>query len=234
MSSNTKRLSKELANFQKAGHNNIFLHAIDDDLMNIVGLIIVPCESKTPYDGGFMYFSIKPGQEYPNNPPKIKFLTPDSESCRLHPNLYANGKVCLSILGTWGTYEWSPLLTLEKILMTIQGILNDNPIINEPGQEKHLLGSEASENYNIIARWLTLRTVITMFNRDDVPNFFKGVMSQYFIKNINGYLASLKILEKYEGKSITCFHGPHVIQYEKLLKLYAKKYEELSEKSFLV
>lgn len=227
MSSNTKRLSKEFLNFQKACHPNIFLHAINDNLTDMVGLIIVPCDSKTPYDGGFMYFSIKPGQEYPSLPPTVKFITPDSEKCRLHPNLYASGKVCLSILGTWGANEWSPLLTIEKILFTIQGILNDNPIINEPSQQNVKLGSMESENYNIVARWLTLSTVINMLNRKDIPLLFQTAMKEHFLKNIDGYLQSLKLLEKHNEKSVKCFHGQHNIQYEKLLKLYTQKFEEL-------
>lgn len=36
---------------------------------------------------------------YPMVPPKIKFI--QHQGLRIHPNLYVEGKLCLSILGTW-------------------------------------------------------------------------------------------------------------------------------------
>lgn len=51
--------------------------------------------------GGFFYFTISCPSNYPNEPPKVKFHTTGGGTVRFNPNLYANGKVCLSILGTW-------------------------------------------------------------------------------------------------------------------------------------
>ena len=58
---------------------------------------------------------------------------------RFNPNLYADGKVCLSLLGTWhgGALEekWDPKTsTLYQVLVSVQGlILVDDPMFNEPG-----------------------------------------------------------------------------------------------------
>lgn len=57
---------------------------------------------------------------------------------RFNPNLYKNGKVCLSILGTWTGPAWSPALTLEKVFVSIQSLLSEQPYTNEPGYEKVL------------------------------------------------------------------------------------------------
>ena len=57
-------------------------------------------EIDTPYYGGFYFFSIDYPINYPYSPPKFKYMTNDGIT-RFNPNLYINGKVCLSILNTW-------------------------------------------------------------------------------------------------------------------------------------
>lgn len=56
---------------------------------------------------------------------------------RLNPNLYEDGKVCLSLLGTWhgkGSETWSPLSNILQVLVSIQGlVLVKNPYYNEAG-----------------------------------------------------------------------------------------------------
>ena len=56
---------------------------------------------------------------------------------RLHPNLYTDGKVCLSLLGTWGgkgSEMWTSDSTLLQLLVSIQGlILVPFPYFNEAG-----------------------------------------------------------------------------------------------------
>jgi hypothetical protein len=46
------------------------------------------------------------------------------------------GKVCLSLLGTWGTNNWSEHSSIMQVIVSIQGmILVPDPIFNEPGVE---------------------------------------------------------------------------------------------------
>jgi len=54
---------------------------------------------------------------------------------RFNPNLYANGKVCLSTLGTWSGPSWSPALSLAAVLISIQSLMTESPYTNEPGYE---------------------------------------------------------------------------------------------------
>lgn len=56
---------------------------------------------------------------------------------RFNPNLYAEGKVCLSLLGTWSGPGWDPAIsTLSQVLVSIQSaILVDKPYYNEPSYE---------------------------------------------------------------------------------------------------
>lgn len=63
-------------------------------------------------------------------------MTTSNGTVRFNPNIYKNGKVCLSILGTWNGPSWSCAHTLSTVLLSIQSLLNDKPFHNEPGFEK--------------------------------------------------------------------------------------------------
>jgi ubiquitin-conjugating enzyme E2 Z len=89
----------------------------------------------TPYEGGFFYFRVNFLDDYPQTAPKVKLITTGGGSVRFNPNLYANGKVCLSILGTWHGPSWSPVNTLSSVLLSIQSLMNEKPLRNEPGFE---------------------------------------------------------------------------------------------------
>jgi len=138
----------------------------------------------------------------------------------MHPNLYAipNGKVCLSILGTWGTMEWSPLLTLEKILMTIQGLMDDNPLAHEPSFEKTLKTSPEVVNYCHVARYRVLRAAIYgMRKRTDIPTKFQEIIKEYYPKYVDKYLSSINKLDCVDGKTVDCLHGSETISTSSLL-----------------
>jgi ubiquitin-conjugating enzyme E2 Z len=53
----------------------------------------------TPYEGGYFYFILRFPPDYPYSPPRVKFMTTAGGTVRFNPNLYADGKVCLSVLG---------------------------------------------------------------------------------------------------------------------------------------
>lgn len=53
----------------------------------------------TPYEGGFFYFLIRCPPDYPIRAPRVRLMTTGNGTVRFNPNLYKNGKVCLSILG---------------------------------------------------------------------------------------------------------------------------------------
>ncbi len=73
----------------------------------------------SPYKGGIFYLDIHFPKDYPFKPPKINFTT------RIyHPNINANGGICLDILKD----QWSPALTISKVLLSICSLLTDpNP-----------------------------------------------------------------------------------------------------------
>ena len=116
-----KRLQKELSEIQKdtpencsAGLNNT------NDLFNWDATIIGPTE--TPYEGGIFYLKMLFPADYPFKPPKITFNTKI-----YHPNINSNGDICLDILKD----QWSPALSVSKILLSICSLLAD-PNPNDP------------------------------------------------------------------------------------------------------
>lgn len=75
----------------------LFVIADEQDIMLIHAIIVGPME--TPYEGGFFYFILRCPNNYPIEPPQVKLMTTDAGRVRFNPNLYKNGKICLSILG---------------------------------------------------------------------------------------------------------------------------------------
>jgi len=62
-------------------------------------------QSDSPYSGGVFFLSITFPTDYPFKPPKVSFSTKI-----YHPNINANGSICLDILRD----QWSPALTISK------------------------------------------------------------------------------------------------------------------------
>ena len=89
----------------------------------------------TPYVGGYYLFEFLMNDKYPFASPSVEFLS-RSKRMRIHPNFYDNnGKVCLSILGTWPGPSWTAGMTLHTVVIAIQSLFSNNPITNEPGYE---------------------------------------------------------------------------------------------------
>ncbi|KAI9868873.1 MAG: hypothetical protein M1830_005504 [Pleopsidium flavum] len=126
----------------------------DVDVRNVKALIIGPPD--TPYEFGFFEFAVKFPKEYPGKAPSVTGTTTNGGRCRFNPNIYAQGKVCLSILGTWRGEpgeEWSSAQGLESILISIQSLMSSNPYENEPGFED----AKSSEDQKNIANYVAKR-----------------------------------------------------------------------------
>ncbi|THD24310.1 Ubiquitin-conjugating enzyme E2 Z [Fasciola hepatica] len=151
------RITKDLRSICTDPAPGICVIPDNDDLTRIYALITGPFD--TPYEGGFFLFLVKFPPEYPLRPPRVKLMTTGNGTVRFNPNLYRNGKVCLSILGTWTGPEWTPAQSLWTVLVSIQSLMNDRPYHNEPGHETELIAGD-SKRYNTIITHETIRCAV--------------------------------------------------------------------------
>ena len=95
-------------------------------------LVVGPADSI--YEDGLFVFSFHFPTTYPHAPPRCTILTGDGR-IRLHPNLYRNGKVCLSLLNTWSGPSWTGCQSIRTVLLTLlTSVLGTTePILQEPG-----------------------------------------------------------------------------------------------------
>ena len=117
----------------------------EDNIFNWEGTIIGPFDS--PYSGGLFKLSIIFPKNYPFKPPKIKFITKI-----LHPNINTQGSICLDILNV----NWSPILNISKVLLSICSLLTD-PNENDPlNSSIAKIYKEDINKYNKLVRNYTL------------------------------------------------------------------------------
>ena len=145
MSKSKLRIVQDFVDFNKHKPEGIYLYINQEDIFINYAMIVGP--KHTPYFGGYYLFEIKFPKNYPNKSPSVNFLTIDGK-VRFNPNLYENGKVCLSILGTWSGPGWKNVMTIISVLLSIQSLLHEFPIVNEPGYEDYKSDNEKSILYN--------------------------------------------------------------------------------------
>lgn len=121
-----------------------------EDRMDLLS-VMIEGPKNTPYEDGMFLFDMQLGSDYPQTPPLCHYISYCSD--RLNPNLYEDGKVCVSLLGTWsgrGSEIWGPNSTLLQVIVSIQGlILVPEPYFNEAGYEKQKGIPKDSLKYNL-------------------------------------------------------------------------------------
>ncbi|KAF0912171.1 hypothetical protein E2562_013059 [Oryza meyeriana var. granulata] len=113
----SKRIQKELMDLRKDPPTSCSAGPAGEDLFHWQATIMGPSDS--PYAGGVFFVNIHFPPDYPFKPPKVNFQTKV-----YHPNINSNGSICLDILKE----QWSPALTISKVLLSISSLLTDpNP-----------------------------------------------------------------------------------------------------------
>lgn len=150
--------------------------------------VMIKGPHRTPYEDGLFLFDLQLSSNYPRSPPLCHYISYSSE--RLNPNLYVEGKVCVSLLGTWmgkGTEVWGPNSTLLQLIVSIQGlILVSEPYYNEAGYEKQTesqQGYENSRTYNELVILKLVQSMTAMLNSP--PEVFKLEVYNHFAANGN-------------------------------------------------
>ena len=171
--------------------SSCFCRVINNRLDMLRVMITGPDES--PYANGCFFFDVNLPSSYPQVSPKVQFLTTAGGSIRFNPNLYNDGKVCLSLLGTWSGPGWvSGQSTLLQVLISIQSlILVPDPYYNEPAWEaargtEH--GAAQSKKYNQTIRSYTLTAALLdhlssiLSNTNQYVEFESAMINHYLEK----------------------------------------------------
>lgn len=182
---NVKRIHKDIREYTKSNLNEqgIFCVFDENDMLHVRVMIVGP--EDTPYAYGYYLFDVHFPANYPFEPPKVAYMTRRGRT-RFHPNLYANSKVCLSILNTWSGPGWTSAQTLCSVLLTIQSILTKDPLTNEPGFEVRKTHSEKRHiNYETMVTYENHHTAILEMMEKPPTGFeaFIPIMQQCFITN---------------------------------------------------
>jgi ubiquitin-conjugating enzyme E2 D len=145
-----KRIQKEYLDFSKDAPENCSAGPREDTMYIWDGMIVGPSDS--PYSGGIFRLEIHFPTDYPFKPPKVTFLTKI-----YHPNISSHGSICLDILKD----QWSPALTINKVLLSICSLLTDpnpkDPLVPEIAD----IYLQNRQQYEETARLWTLRYAIS-------------------------------------------------------------------------
>jgi len=120
-----KRLKSEISELTTSPPANCSAGPLDENnIFQWQGTIIGP--EGSPYEGGIFYLRIDFSNDYPFKPPKIIFVTKI-----YHCNINSSGSICLDILKD----QWSPALTISKVLLSICSLMNepnpDDPLVQD-------------------------------------------------------------------------------------------------------
>ena len=142
----------------KLDDDKIF-YELDNDDINILKVMMIGTKN-TPYENGFFFFTVSYPENYPNVPMKVWYYTTHPKM-RFNPNLYNHGKICLSIINTWGDKDnWKPEMNTRSVLLSIQSmVLNENPLYNEPGIK---FNSKQIDNYNNVLYYCVFNIAILL------------------------------------------------------------------------
>jgi len=227
---NIKRLIKDITslNDDNLKSHNIYHDFINEDIYNIKVLMIGP--SDTPYEHGFYFFHIFIPENYPFVPPQVKYHT-QGNNIRFNPNLYTNGKVCLSIINTWSGPQWTSCNSISTVLLSIQSLVFvNNPLHNEPGFENEI--SERVDNYTKIIEHENFTIAINKMIEEPPLGFecFNTITEKYFIDNFEKIINKIDELKKNDNKIITSnFYNLKIkLNYKNTKKILEKLYKKLT------
>ncbi|CAM0953964.1 unnamed protein product [Alopecurus aequalis] len=201
-----KRIQREWKVLEKDLPDNIFVRAYEDRMDLLRAVIMGP--AGTPYHDGLFFFDIYFPPQYPSTPPLVNYR---SGGLRLNPNLYACGKVCLSLLNTWagkGCEKWNPSnSTMLQVLVSIQAlVLNAKPYFNEPGYASSAntpTGEKRSLSYNEDTFLLSCRTML--YSLRNPPTHFEDFAYGHFRKHGRNVLVACKAY--LDGAQVGCLAG---------------------------
>ena len=221
---NIKRLQKDIIDIIKNPLTDNGIYYSHDDTNMLKGYAVVFGPDDTIYRYGAYIFEFNFPTNYPYSPPKLNYMTNDGMT-RFHPNLYRNGKVCISILNTWKGEQWTSCQTIRSILLMLVTLLHNKPLLNEPGiKETH----SSFKPYNKIITYKNLE--IAIFRNVTKKNKYNDIIHGLLIYHkkhiqenkdkILEYISSLKNKKEFKNGPVeqkTSIYGMKImVDYQKL------------------
>ncbi|KAF7188560.1 putative ubiquitin-conjugating enzyme E2 38 [Pseudocercospora fuligena] len=221
-SQHMKRTQKEHRILQSSLPERVYVRSYESRLDLLRVLIIGPTE--TPYANVPFVVDFYLPPSFPTDPPQAFFHSWRAQASiggtigRVNPNLYEDGKICLSILGTWEGNKgesWSPTKsTLLQVLVSLLGlVLVREPYYNEAGYEALVGTEESKHSSNLYSERVFLRAkgflITALSNLDSTPGL-KGLedIVRYLFREPQGtklLRCAIKdveqVLDKSDGKA---------------------------------
>jgi len=229
-------VNKDMKEITKMNLSELGIHIDfnEQNIMKATAIIIGPKD--TPYENGILYFVIEFPTNYPFSPPKIGYLS--SSRYRIHPNLYVGrshdnhiGKVCISAINTWSGPKWTTVMHIGSILLTIQSLLCNNPLHNEPGFEKEV--GQRNDYYNQIVEYDTYNHLLRNngFKIHPLFNSFTDIINDHLKSEKNNILNKINELsDKYPDPikiSLNVYNLTVCVNYTSLKKELIERFNEL-------
>ena len=156
-------LKKQFKDINQASDLGLSVGLVDENNFYKWSVVIFG-PTETIYEGGFFRAILDFPEDYPNNPPKMQFTTK-----MWHPNIYKDGKVCISILHPPGTDKfneqekaeerWRPSLGAEEILLSVISMLNDPNPDSPANIDAAVMFRNNREEYNSKVRSLVFQSM---------------------------------------------------------------------------
>lgn len=204
----TKRLLKDVRELIKNPLHEEGIYYKHDETEMLKGYAYICGPKDSVYFGGNYFYEFNFPYDYPHRPPKVKFLNMGGLDghTRFHPNMYKNGKMCLSILNTWKGDQWTGCQSIRTILLTILSILDNAPLLHEPGfSETH----KDFKPYNEIIRYRNLEYSVCYILQNKAKNL--KILTTMFEDNIKNQFNKNKDIikeniDEYENKSNNTYY----------------------------
>ncbi|KAA3672991.1 hypothetical protein P879_10973 [Paragonimus westermani] len=115
-----RRLMNDFRKIQLDPPPGVYAVPLDDNILKWKAVILGA--DGTQFADGIFKLTMEFTENYPNVPPTVRFV-----SKMFHPNVYADGSICLDILQNM----WSSSYNIGAILTSLQSLLGD-PNPNSP------------------------------------------------------------------------------------------------------
>lgn len=219
-------LNKDMKSIEhyKLNDHGIYIEFNEENMLEAHAMIIGP--KNTLYEGGYLFFNITFPKNYPYSPPDVSYVS--RGNVRIHPNLYVKshksgyGKVCLSILGTWSGPGWTTIMDVSTVLLSIQSLLDCDPLLNEPGfykKNKHQI--DIINNYNDVIFFENINSLLIKNYLDVPPKFivFKDAIYKNFNENYKDIYNNILKYKDIDSKKIliSIYAVNYSINYNNLL-----------------